>query len=365
MSHCPLCGKKDVPVSTALGCCGNCIRVNDPTALQWAAEAHAKTRREWGLPGETPHDDKGISCGICANECRLKDGQVSTCGLRTNSAGRMVGADADAGKATWYHDPLPTNCVADWVCPGGSGTGYPEHAYCPGPEHGYTNLAVFFTACSFDCLFCQNWTYRHGTSDLLYDRPEDIAGAVTETTACICFFGGDPAPQAPFALKASEEALKKAGGRILRICWETNGSMDPGYLEKMTDLSLASGGCIKFDLKAFSDTIHMALTGLSNARTLRNFQAVAKSVHERPEPPLLVASTLMVPGYVDAVEVDLIASFIASLDPNIPYSLLAFHPDFKMADLPSTPKTLAEECKEAALKAGLKRVRVGNEHLLR
>jgi pyruvate-formate lyase-activating enzyme len=31
-----------------------------------------------------------------------------------------------------------------------------------------------------------------------------------------------------------------------------------------------------------------------------------------------------------------IARFIASLDPNIPYSLLAFHPQFNMSHLPMT-----------------------------
>jgi len=62
-------------------------------------------------------------------------------------------------KLSWYHDPLPTNCVGDWVCAGGTGAGFPEYAHSPGPEHGYSNLAVFFHACSFNCLYCQNWTF--------------------------------------------------------------------------------------------------------------------------------------------------------------------------------------------------------------
>jgi len=63
------------------------------------------------------------------------------------------------GKLSWYHDPLPTNCVADWVCSGGTGAGYPKYAHCPGPELGYSNLAVFFHACTFNCLYCQNWHF--------------------------------------------------------------------------------------------------------------------------------------------------------------------------------------------------------------
>jgi len=77
-----------------------------------------------------------------------------------------------------------------------------------------------------------------------------------------------------------------------------------------------------------------------------------------------VASTLLIPGYVDAREVAAIAAFIARLDPAIPYALLGFHPDFLMNDLPCTSRAQAERCREAALAAGLKRVRIGNTHIL-
>jgi pyruvate formate lyase activating enzyme len=81
-------------------------------------------------------------------------------------------------------------------------------------------------------------------------------------------------------------------------------------------------------------------------------------------PPLLIASTLMVPGYIGAAEVGRIAAFIQRLDPNIPYSLLAFHPQHEMSDLAQAIRKQAENCINAARKAGLKRVRIGNEHLL-
>jgi pyruvate formate lyase activating enzyme len=78
-----------------------------------------------------------------------------------------------------------------------------------------------------------------------------------------------------------------------------------------------------------------------------------------------VASTLLVPGYVNAAEVGAIARVIAGLNPDIPYSLLAVHPQHLMADLPTTARVEAEACLEAALGAGLTRVRIGNVHLLR
>jgi len=42
-----------------------------------------------------------------------------------------VGGAPIQGNLRWYFDPLPTNCVADWVCPGGTGAGCPKWARRP------------------------------------------------------------------------------------------------------------------------------------------------------------------------------------------------------------------------------------------
>lgn len=141
--------------------------------------------------------------------------------------------------------------------------------------------------------------------------------------------------------------------------------MHPRLAARMMDLSLTSGGCVKFDLKAWNESIHIALTGVTNARTLENFAQLARRISERPDPPPLVASTLLVPGYVDEEEVRALARFIAALDRTIPYRLLAFHPTFYLADLPHTSREHAARCYRAAREAGLERVSVGNLHLLR
>jgi pyruvate formate lyase activating enzyme len=255
--------------------------------------------------------------------------------------------------------------VADWVCPGGTGAGYPTYAYACGPEYGYKNLAVFYHACTFDCLFCQNWHFRLRSLERPATSDEELVAAVDAATACICYFGGDPTPQLPHAIRVSKLARERNRGRILRICWETNGSMHRALLRAMADLSLESGGCIKFDLKAWDEGLHLALCGVSNRHTLANLAWLADYTRGRPQPPPLVVSTLLVPGYVDAEEVGHIARFIASLDPEMPYSLLAFYPQFLMKDLPTTSLAHAREALEAARAAGLRRVHIGNIHLLR
>ena len=364
MSRCQHCGKESRLISRALGVCLDCVRQDFAAVLPNIEEAHRKARSQFNLPAHPPTCETGPQCQICVNECRLPPNGRSYCGLRFNEGNKLRGATADKANVSWYHDPLPTNCVADWVCPGGTGAGYPEFAYLSGPEYGYKNLAVFYQACSFDCLFCQNWHYRSQALKEANISASMLADAVDDRTSCICYFGGDPTPQLPHSIRVARLALQKNKGRILRICWETNGSMHPALLRQAAKIALNSGGCIKFDLKAWDEGLHIALCGISNKRTLENFQLLAEYTNRRPSPPFLVASTLLVPGYVDKQEVSQIAKFISSLNPDIPYSLLAFYPAFMMRDLPTTSKRHAEECLEEARAQGLRRVRVGNVHLL-
>ncbi|MCP4259383.1 MAG: radical SAM protein [Planctomycetes bacterium] len=359
------CSKFSEETAEVLSLCAECIRNADNKSLAELEAVHARSRQQFNLPTLPPSSSDGIQCKLCRNKCQIPFAGRGYCGVRRNENGHLKGGTPDEAAVSWYNDSLPTNCVADWVCAGGSSAGYPQWSYRPGPEQDYVNLAVFYQACTFDCLFCQNWHYREY---LIMDQTRtayELAEAVTAQTSCICFFGGDPTCQLPHALAASRLARKQNRHKILRICWETNGSMSTGLLDEIMDLSIETGGCIKFDLKAMDAKIHYALCGLNNKQTFENFSAAARRIPERPEPPPLVASTLLVPGYIDIQEVEAIASFIVNIDPNIPYALLGFHGDFLMTDLPSTSWKQAEDCFEAAKAAGLKRVRIGNVHTLR
>jgi len=279
----------------------------------------------------------------------MGEGELSYCGLRTVINGRLthLAGTPRGGLLHFYHDPLPTNCVADPFCNGRT-------------RFGHANLAVFYGACTFDCLYCQNWHFRQMSARDRLISADELAAQAAQRTACVCYFGGDPSAQMPHALAASRRLI----GRGLYICWETNGSMHPALLDQAVELSLASGGCIKFDLKAWDRNLHRALTGVDNSRTLENFARAARRMNERPSPPLVVASTLLVTGYVDVQEVEAIARYIASLDCRIPYVLLAFAPNYLLSDLPCTPSQQAHAAEEVARRVGLLTVRIGNRHLL-
>ncbi|MDH5779034.1 MAG: radical SAM protein [Candidatus Bathyarchaeota archaeon] len=369
MARCQICHERSPAISDKLGICLQCIRKKPEKAIEVTERVHTESRERFDLPPRPPKDTDGLPCGMCANDCRIPEGGKGFCGLVFNLGGRLVrrGGTAKAGILEWYYDPLPTNCVAWWFCPGCTGAGYPRYAYKSTAETGYSNLAVFYGACSLDCLYCQNWHYKNLTAKL---RPvvsaESLAAKADAHVSCICYFGGDPSVQMPHALKASQLALQKAREekRILRICWETNGNWKRQFALEAAKLALESGGVIKFDLKTWNPDLSRALSGVSNAHTLENFRMIGeKYFRQRTELPILTASTLLVPGYIDAEEVDSLARFMADIDPRIPYTLLAFYPNYILTDLSTTSRDLAYSCRDAA-KKHLKNVRIGNIHLL-
>ncbi len=345
MGKCVICGKKSPFISEVLSFCLSCLRKKPEEALELAREAHRRSRKRWNLPGDTPRSGK--RCHVCVNECELEKGGIGLCGVRYSGDKGITKLSGSNAYLSYYYDPIPTNCVAEWVC-GEKGPGY--------------NLAVFFGGCTFDCLFCQNWHHRELVGSNLYVKtPMDLAEAVRNDTKCICYFGGDPTPYIDFVYNASKRIIEK---KMVRICIETNGSMNWRLLEPIVDISSHTSGTIKFDLKAWSEDLHIALTGSSNKNTISNIAYAFSKSLELGNKPIIVVSTLLVPGYIDREEIFNIAKYLSSLDPAIPYSLLAFYPQYMMGDLPPTPRALADECYKTAKDAGLKNIKIGNVHLL-
>ena len=315
----------------AIPVCFKCAKKEE--SLEYVESLHAGVEKI----GKTAK----IKCGLCSNKCGLEEGDVGLCGLRGVKNGRMFSlTSSEKAILHAYEDPLPTNCCNAW--------------FCKASELSGTNLAVFFYGCNFDCLFCQNWQHKNVEQGKVVTLDEMIAKAMVERVRCICHFGGSPEPQLPFAIKFSKEVLER---REVMICWEWNGAARKLAL-KAAEVSHESKGTVKFDLKAWNDNLHRILTGRSNKQTLRNFERIWKKY-----PDVVSATTLLVPYYVDEEEVEGIATFLSSLDDSIPYSLLVFHPDYKLADMPITPKEQVLKCYDVA-KRHLKRVNIGNIHLL-
>ncbi len=377
MGRCILCGASGPTISSRIGVCADCLRNSPRQALEVAMRIHREYRAKLGLPIEPPRAPNGVECMLCVNRCSIPPNGVGFCGLWTNDGGKLKHvAGLDHVIVHYYLDPLPTNCVATPVCPAATGCGYPRYALRPGAEYGYYNLAVFFAGCNLDCVFCQNWEHKDIlVSGSLRERytvslNEIVKVAKNDLIPCICYFGGDPGPHAPQAIRISRLVLDyaKKFGKIKRICWETNGLESPWVAKAMAELSLESGGIFKIDWKAWTPSIYQALTGVDGSAATENIRNLVRMLIDmsslRKEVPLLVVSVLLVPGYVDVEEVQSIAKFIASLDRDVPLVLLAFHPDHLLKDLPPTSRRHAEEAAKVAREEGLRKVFIENVWLL-
>lgn len=358
MCKCELCGKRSSVISSFLGVCRNCILEQPEKALQITDERHSQSRSRFSLPYPIP--SQGIECGLCGNNCKIREGEEGFCGLKRNEKGRLLKPKELLAEV--YYDPHPTNCVPMHFC-GASGAGYPNYSYTAGREIGYSNLSVFCIGCSYDCSYCQNWHYREMVKkkENYQIKKQEFDSLVHNKVSCICFFGGDPNVQ----LDKISEYCKYVEGKnkILRFCLETNGNFNQKLLKEFSEISLKSGGGIKFDLKFWNSNLNKAITGVDNKNSMECFRMLGELHRERPKVPFLRASTLLIPGYVTPNEIEHIARFIADISSDIPYSLLAFSPKFEMKNLPYTTEKLAIECKKRATKH-LSKVRIGNRWLL-
>jgi pyruvate formate lyase activating enzyme len=368
-AKCEVCGREAADISATLKVCAACVRERFEDARPYIEAAHSEVRKRYGLPPKPPKDPKGLRCGGCGNDCRIPAGGKGFCGVVENVGGKLVRmfGTPDRGLLTWYYDALPTNCVPAEFCAGSSGAGYPKWCRTSRGDIGWYNLSIFMGSCTYSCLFCQNSSFRNLTVN---GEPVMTAAKLAEkadkSVGCACYFGGDPASQMPFVIASAKIMRRKAEKekRIFRLCLETNLSMNPPSLKQFGELSMKSGGGIKADLKCWSSEILYALSGVEHRAAYENFEWLARVHRERPEVPFARASTLLVPSYVNEEEIRSIASFIADLDPTIPYSLLAFHPLYYMEDIPYTKREDAERYLRICRREGLQKVRIGNPWLL-
>ncbi|MHA2493926.1 MAG: radical SAM protein [Candidatus Hodarchaeales archaeon] len=366
---CSLCGQRHALIAEILGICPDCIREHPSKALKTAHQTHIRVREPYGLPGLVPNAPDGVTCTVCANRCRIPPGELGYCGTRTNQDGKLVYlAGRDQALVHTYLDPHPTNCCA-WWCPATTGLGYPRYSNSVDCEYGHVNLATFFYSCSFSCLYCQNHSHKNLPMGKKVTIPAFVKKALSDSRiSCVCYFGGDGGgPHAPFSVTASKQIRERAN-RIMRICWETNGIWREDLMRTAGEIAYESGGNIKFDLKMPPSTdsaLNEVLTGVKNDQAYANFEMLFNEIgHDSSSGvPVQMASILLVPGYVGVFEVEAIASFVSSLDPDIPLSLLVFHPQWNMRDLPITPRKQVLKCREIASRY-CNNIHIGNLGLL-
>lgn len=166
----------------------------------------------------------------------------------------------------------------------------------------------------------------------------------------VAFTGGDLACQPEFYAKSAE--LVKALDVDLLVLFETNGY---GLTPKNLDLFKKSGiDSFWLDIKAYDENIHKVLTGVSNKRIL----SLPEEIISRGF--TLEVLSLYIPGWVETDQIGRVAALLAGVDEEIPFTILAFFPEYQLKNVP--PPTLEQmlSAYTAAKEAGLKNIKLGN-----
>lgn len=282
------------------------------------------------------------------------DAQMPTNGL---VQGRQVQRAAHQYTVVWYPNEFPNRKVIRtdnaFLIPIRSldSIDYQGDVYNLEVEENHTYLANF-------CLVsnCQNWI----TSQTLRDpecesslglarkvSPEQMVGAARRSGAqVIASSYNEPLITTEWAVDVFKEA-QKAG---LKCVFVSNGNATPEALEVLRPYLVG----YKIDLKTMQDKHYRQLGGV-----LQNILDTIQRAHDLGLWVEIV--TLLVPGFNDSVEELWEASrFIASVSPDIPWHVTAFHPEYKMLDPEPTSAKGLLQAAEIGQEAGLNYVYAGN-----
>ena len=283
----------------------------------------------------TPIEDGRIECRLCPRFCRLKEGQRGFCYVRKNIDGHM--ALTTYGRSSGFcADPIEKK---------------PLNHFYPG-----TRVLSFGTAgCNLGCKFCQNWDISKSKSmDKLAGSatPDAIAQAALNTGCqSVAFTYNDPDIFAEYAID-SAKACRQAGVNTTVV---TAGYITPearGDFYQYIDAA-------NVDLKAFTGMFYKKLCFADLEPVLDTL------VYLKHETDVWFEITnLLIPTWNDGDdELKRMADWILeNLGPDVPIHFTAFHPDYKMTDLPRTPADTLINARTMAMAAGIRFVYVGNIH---
>jgi pyruvate formate lyase activating enzyme len=217
-----------------------------------------------------------------------------------------------------------------------------------------SNILSFGTAgCNLGCRFCQNWSISKARqNDQLTDwaAPEAVAEAA-KRAGCrsLAFTYNDPIIFAEYAIDCAIAAHERG----LKTVAVTAGYITPAARRDF----FAHIDAANIDLKAFSQQFYHKLC-------FANLEPVLDTLRwlKQETDVWIEVTTLLIPGHNDSeAEIGQLCDwFVQNLGPETPLHFTAFHPDFKMIDVPRTPPQTLSRARQQALAAGLRHVYTGN-----
>lgn len=166
----------------------------------------------------------------------------------------------------------------------------------------------------------------------------------------VSFTGGDLACQPEFYALCAEKIKELDLG--LWVLFETNGY---GLTPQNLDLFQSAGiDAFWLDIKAYDGEVHRRLTGASNNWVLKVPEEILKRGF------VLEVLTPYIPAWIEKDQIEKIATLLAAVDKNIPFTILAFFPEHEMGNVPSPTLEQMLSAYEAARSVGLRQVKLGN-----
>ncbi|MFA5082137.1 MAG: AmmeMemoRadiSam system radical SAM enzyme, partial [Hydrogenophilaceae bacterium] len=225
-------------------------------------------------------------------------------------------------------------------------------------NHFYPGTSVFSfgtAGCNLACKFCQNWDISKSKDmDRLMDsaQPAEIARAATRMGCkSVAYTYNDPVIFAEYAIDTAV-ACREAGLK--------NVAVTAGYIHAEARKEFyAVMDAANVDLKGFTDEFYVKYCG-GHLQPILDTLVYLK----RETDVWLEITTLLIPTLNDSdAEIQGLAAWIMKeLGPDVPLHFSAFHPDYKLRDLPATPPATLSRARDLARAAGLHYVYTGNVH---
>jgi pyruvate formate lyase activating enzyme len=280
-------------------------------------------------------EDGRVQCDLCPRHCKLHEGQRGLCFVRENLNSEIV--LTSYGRSSGYAvDPIEKK---------------PLNHFLPG-----TPVLSFGTAgCNLACKYCQNWDISKSREmDTLADQASpDLIARAAEKLGCrsVAYTYNDPVIFHEYAIDVAR-ACKEKNIKSVAV---TAGYVDPEPRAEFYQHMDAAN----VDLKGFTEKFYYKLTGGHLAPVLDTLKYIK---HETDV--WLEITNLVIPGYNDSEqEIDEMTQWvITELGPDVPMHFTAFHPDYKMMDVPSTPFNTLTMARDIAMKNGVRYAYTGNVH---
>ncbi len=279
-------------------------------------------------------EDGKILCYLCPRFCRIADGQAGFCFIRKNLHGTLYSL-AYGQPCALQIDPIEKK---------------PLFHFMPGSRI----LSMGTAGCNMGCKFCQNWEISKAREDQVQsghlEPDEAVASAGAHGCGSLAFTYNEPTIWGEYVIDISRRA--RASG--LNTVMVTNGYVTREALRDIYQWIDAAN----VDLKGFTEGFYHKVT-LSHLEPVLEVLPVLKSMGVWVE-----ITTLLIPTLNDSMdEIEKLSRWVLEhLGPEQPLHFTAFHPDFKLMDLPATPHDTVHEARRVALDVGLKHVYEGNVH---